>query len=155
MNQTICPECGATLGENETVCPSCGCPVKATNIGHTVVPKKLQTEKLNGMSILSALLGLCIIVMGIIAFNLKPNFDTYSAAYYSIASFTFGADFYTEIYGAADTMVDELNDISNSLEILSKSMETMANLICRISGMLMIALGIGVTANALQSIKKE
>ena len=81
--------------------------------------------------------------------------DTYSAKHYDADYAAFGGDFYTEIYGASDMIIDELDDINGGLEIISESMETIANSIYYPIGMMIIAFGIGVIAISFNHIKKE
>lgn len=109
MNELKCKECGTLLTQDAKECPSCGCPIEKAR----VVPDKVQTAmKFNVMSVISLFLGVAIIIMGISVMNGKVNIDTYSAGHYDADHAEFGGDFYTEIYGASDIIVDELNDIN-------------------------------------------
>ena len=109
--------------------------------------------------VLSTLTGLdvnlLIIVMGITVMNKGVSIDTYSAKHYDADYAAFGGDFYTEIYGVTDMIVDELNDINSGVEVLSESMATMASVIYYSTGMIIIALGLGVVAVSCNHIKKE
>ena len=155
MNELKCKECGATLVQGANECPSCGCPIEEVVI-ETVAAAKIQaTKKFNVMSIISLLLGVAIIIMGITVMNKEVSIDTYSANYYDADYAVFGADFYTEIYGASDIIVDELNEINGGVELLSESMATMASVIYYSIGMMIIALGLGVVAVSCNHIKKE
>ena len=51
--------------------------------------------------------------------------------------------------------LDELNDISGGVEVLSESIAAMANAIYYSVGMMIIALGLGVVATSCNHIKKE
>ena len=47
---------------------------------------------------------------------------SYRASKNDVSYAEFGADFYTYIYGATDTIVDELNAINGGMESISRSM---------------------------------
>lgn len=155
MSEIKCKECGAMLLQGTTECPSCGCPVVEDKKEKTVFIKEKSTMKFNVMSVVALFLGVVIIVMGVIVMNKEVSLDTYSAMHYDADYAAFGGDFYTEIYGASDIIVDELNDINGGIAFLSESMAVMANVIYYPVGMLIIALGIGVVATACNHIKKE
>ena len=151
MNELKCKECGALLAQDAKECPSCGYPIEKVG----VAPDKVQTAmKFNVMSVISLFLGVVIIIMGISVMNEKVNIDTYSAEHYDADHAEFGGDFYTEIYGACDIIVDELNGINGGVEVLSKSMAAMANVIYYPIGMLIVSLGLGVIATSCNHIKK-
>lgn len=155
MNELKCKECGTIFEPGTKECPVCGCPIEEVKV-ECVAPTKTQTtKKFNVMSIISLLLGIVIIIMGITVMNAEVSIDTYSAKHYDADYAAFGGDFYTEIYGASDMIVDELNDINGSIEILSESMAAMANVIYYPAGMMIIALGLGVVAVSCNHIKKE
>lgn len=156
MNELKCKECGAALVQGATECPSCGCPIEEVKI-ECAAPTKTQTakKKVNVISILPLLLGIVIIVMGITVMNKGVSIDTYSAKHYDADYAAFGGDFYTEIYGVTDMIVDELNDINSGVEVLSESMATMASVIYYSTGMIIIALDLGVVAVSCNHIKKE
>ncbi len=155
MNENKCKECGATIVQGATECPSCGCPIEEVKVKPVSSIKAQTAKKFNLMSIISLLLGVVIIIMGITVMNKKVSIDTYSAKHYDADYAAFGADFYTEIYGASDIIVDELNDINGGVEVLSESMADMANVIYYPVGMMIIALGLGVIAVSCNHIKKE
>lgn len=155
MNELICKECGAALTQGTKECPSCGCPIEEVKNEQTLVAKENGTKKFNVMSIISLLLGVVIIIMGITVMNKEVSLDTYTAKHYDVDYVAFGGDFYTEIYGASDMIVDELNDINGGVEVLSESMVAMANVIYYPVGMMIIALGLGVVAVSCNHITKE
>lgn len=155
MNELKCRECGAVLAQGEKECPSCGCPVAEVKPENAAPTKKHTTKKINVMSIISMLLGVVIIIMGITVMNKEVSIDTYNAKYYDVDYVKFGGDFYTEIYKASDTIVDELNDINGGVEILSESMADIVNVIYYPTGMMIVALGLGVVAVSCNHIKKE
>ena len=149
MNELRCKECGAMFAEGMAECPSCGCPITEAKVepgGKSVISIEGTLKRLNLVSIFSLFLGVLIVIMGIVVMNKEVGVDTYTAKHYSVDSAAFGGDFYTEIYGATDIIVDELNDINSGVEVLSESMITMGNLICYSVGMMMIALGFAVVA---------
>lgn len=87
--------------------------------------------------------------------NKEVSIETYNAKHYDADYAAFGGYFYTEIYGASDIIVDELNDINGGVEVLSESMAAMANVIYYPVGMMIVALGLGVVAVSCNHIKKE
>lgn len=154
MNELKCKECGAILAQEAKECPSCGCPIEEVTVAYAV-PTIQLAKKFNIMSIISLLLGVVIIIMGITVMNKEVSIDTYSAKHYDADYAIFGADFYSEIYGASDIIVDELNDINGGVEVLSESMAVVANVTYYPVGMLIVALGLGVIAISFNHIKKE
>lgn len=155
MTELKCRECGAALAQGAKECPSCGCPIGEVKPGNAAPTKTRTAKKFNIMSIISLLLGIVIIIMGITVMNKEVSIDTYSAKHYDADYAEFGGDFYTEIYGASDIIVDELNDINGGVEVLSESMAAMENVIYYPVGMMIIALGLGVIAVSCNHIKKE
>lgn len=156
MEELKCKECGTVLAQDAKECPACGCPVAEVIKAEPTVPKKENiASKINITAIISLLLGVAIIIMGAMVINREASIDTYRAEHYKAEHAEFGADFYTYIYGASDTMVDELNDINSGVELISESMSTMANIIYYPAGMIIIAIGLGVVAMSVNHIKKE
>lgn len=107
------------------------------------------------MSVIALILGIVIIVMGAKVMKMKVDVDTYSAKHYDAEYAAFGGDFYTEIYGATDTIVDELDDINSGIATLSESIADISNTIYYPIGMMIIALGLGVVAISCIHILKE
>lgn len=157
MSELKCKECGAVLEQGAKECPSCGCPIEETTVEYAEQTKAQAPKKfkVNVMSVISLLLGVVIIVMGITVMNKEVSIDTYSAKHYDADYAAFGGDFYTEIYGASDIIVDELDDINGGIEVLSESMAAAANIIYYPIGMMIIALGLGVVAVSCNHLKKE
>lgn len=159
MEELKCKECGTVLTQDAKECPACGCPIAEVIKAEPTVPKKEKKEKIvskiNITAIISLLLGVAIIIMGATVINREVSIDTYRAGHYKAEHAEFGADFYTYIYDASDTMVDELNDINSGVELISESMSTMANAIYYPAGMIIIAIGLGVVAMSVNNIKKE
>lgn len=153
MNELKCKECGATLTHGTTECPSCGCPIAEAKSDQVMTFSEKKPPKINPMSIVSLVLGIVIMIMGVTVMNKKVNIDTYTAKHYDADSAAFGGDFYTEIYGASDIIVDELSDINGGVELLSESMASMSNIIYYPIGMLIVAFGIGVISVSLIHIK--
>lgn len=154
MNELKCKECGTALVQGVKECPSCGCPIEDTDFESNTVVKENAIKKFNVMPIISLIFGIVVIFMGITVKNKEISFDTYTANHYDVDHAVFGADFYTEIYEAADIIADELNDINGGVEVISESMEAVANVICYSAGMVMIALGISVAAVSCNYIRK-
>ena len=157
MSEYKCTDCGAELKEGMTECPVCGCP-------SAVVEEKPQKAKISPIDILkhininaliSLVLGIVIIFMGVSVKNTEISIDTYNAKHFDADYVTFGGDFYTYIYEASDTIVDELSSINGGIESLSESINTMANVIYEPIGTLIIAVGLGVIAVSCNHIKKE
>ena len=103
----------------------------------------------------TTIIGMIILVMGIWVAKIEPEIDTYVAEQFNVDYATFGADFYTEIYGASDIIADELNAINGGIESLSASISTFANIIYFSTGMLIIAIGLGTIALSCVHIKKK
>ena len=153
MSDLKCNECGTIIARGVTECPSCGCPVteiKAEELGGIA-----EKKKVNVRSIVSLVLGIVIIIMGVLVMNKEVSVDTYTAKHYDAEYVAFGGDFYTEIYGASDIIVDELSDINGGIGLLSESMAVVANSIYYPIGMMIIALGLGVVAISCNHMKKE
>lgn len=155
MDALKCKECGAELAQGTKECPNCGCPIEEINVECAAPTKTQIAKKFNVMPIISLLLGVVIIIMGITVMNKEVSIDTYIAKHYDADYAAFGGDFYTEIYGASDIIVDELNDINGGIEVLSESIAALANVIYYPIGMMIIALGLGVVAVSCNHIKKE
>ena len=154
MNELKCKECGTVLEQGVKECPSCGCPVEIAKSEY-VNQKKPKTIKINIMSIISMLIGVAIIIMGVSVMNKKANINTYTAINYDVDSVTFGGDFYTEIYGASDVIVDELSDINSGIDILSDSACEVSNVIYSSFGMLIVVIGFSVIAISCNYIIKN
>lgn len=155
MRELICKECGARLKPRTTECQSCGCPIEEANVDYPTITNVPTVNNLNVRSIISLLLGVVIVIMGITVMNKEVTIGTYGATHYDVDYASFGADFYTEIYGASDIIVDELNDINGGIKVLSEAMAIMANVIYYPIGMMIVALGLGVIAVSCNYIKKE
>ena len=180
MDELKCKECGTILQQDMKVCPVCGCPVdeiaseavngtvevKGEPVIGNVMPetpkadtkppvKEKKPIKINVMSIIALVLGIVIIAMGAKVMKMKVDVDTYSAKHYDAEYAAIGGDFYTEIYGATDTIVDELDDINSGIATLSESIADISNTIYYPIGMMIIALGLGVVAISCIHILKE
>ena len=101
------------------------------------------------------ILGVVIIFMGMKVMRTSVSVDTFQAKHYNTDSMTFGADFYTEIYRASDTIVDELSELNSGVETISESVAELANVIYEPVGTLIVTLGIGVIAVSLCHIKSK
>lgn len=177
MNELKCKDCGATLAEGTTVCPSCGSPTNSY-----VKPQPIQTmsaprkKEFNVGAIISLLIGVVIVIFGVIIMNQDADISTHSARYdthlalpYDIINYSFGADFYTEMYEASNTIVDELDDINKGLGIVSKGIASvdsgvsnisyatkeLADIINYAAGVITIAVGMGVVAVSCIHMSKK
>jgi len=167
MEEIRCLECGKILTKGMIECPQCGCPVqsevpaesssKVDEVSKEIssIEKKAPDVRKNIMPYISLLLGVIIFVMGIFVATKKADVETYSARNYDVAYAAFGADFYTEIYGASDTIADELNDINGGIEYLSNAICSVINVIYFSAGIITIALGLATIAVSCIKIKKE
>lgn len=151
MEDKRCKECGTVLLDNVKECPNCGCPAQE----EMVIAKKIKDKKyIDVRFIISFILGVCIIVLGISVIKKEANIEIYEAMRYDANKLEFGADFYTEIYGATDIIVDELSDVNKGIEILSNSVIIIVKSIYYVGGMLMIAFGVGVIAMSILNMNK-
>lgn len=158
MGDMKCIECGAILPEGAKECPNCGCPVNYSEMNKTsesLEPKREnitvnkergEREKKNVLPIVSLIFGIVIFILGCVVLSRDVDAVSYTANSYNADSAIFGADFYTEIYAASDTMVDELNDINSGVAIVSESITEMIGAIYFGSGMIIIAVGLTVIA---------
>lgn len=164
MNDMKCIECGATLPEGAKECPNCGCPVNYSEMQKTSesleverdnITMNKEREKKNVLPIVSLVLGIVIVILGCMVLSHKINAESYSANSYNADSAIFGADFYTEIYAASDTIVDELNDINSGVAIVSESITEMIGAIYYVGGMITIAIGLTVIALSIIQFRKS
>ena len=125
-------------------------------------------------AIICVLIGIAVIILGV-TFSGEPAEYTsasggtyYKAGDYSVRSATFGADFYTYIYGSTDAIVDELNEINHAAEkivdgendirrAVSSDVEATNGVIRAINAAakyLILALGLGILAFGLNAVGK-
>ena len=158
MEEMRCKECGEVVAAGMTECPNCGCPVQKGETvnpdnntvgafttdaipassfskpadtvfaGGAMLKQQPVKPKKHFMPLISLVLGVVILIMGIFVVTKKSDCDIYSARTYSVSSLSFGADFYTEIYNASDTIVDELNGVNMGIGTLSESMNSIADI---------------------------
>lgn len=147
MGMIKCEECGEMLEAGVKECPKCGCPVPEIkqdikkNTAEYVEPK----VKKSIMPYIALILGIIILGLGIFVVKKEVvDVESHTANSYNVDTAIFGADFYTEIYDASDTIVDELNDINNGVAILSESVIEIINAIYFSAGMIICAIGISV-----------
>lgn len=123
-----------------------------------IVPleKAEKTYKVNFAALASLVLGIVIIIMGSSVMNKNADLAVYKANPYDADYAAFGGDFYTEIYAVTDMIVDELNDMNNGIATVSRAVVAEVNTVYYTTGMLMIAIGLGVIAIAgVHVIKRE
>lgn len=155
MNEIKCSECGNVITGGVTECPNCGCPIVTEKESKSVINEKQKSPaKINVLAFVSLILGIVIIFMGYAVMTKEISIDTYTAKDYNVDYAAFGADFYTEIYGASDVIVDELSDINNGIESMSKSVAEFADIIYYPIGMMIITIGIATIAMSFNHIKK-
>ena len=123
-----------------------------------IVPleKAEKTYKVNFAALASLVLGIVIIIMGSSVMNKNADLAVYKANPYDADYAAFGGDFYTEIYAVTDMIVDELNDMNNGIATVSRAVVAEVNTVYYTTGMLMIAIGLGVIAIAgVHVVKRE
>lgn len=121
-----------------------------------------MTKKIT--SILVALIGIVVIVFGFLlrgeqVYHYVKDVGTFYE--YDVPGYSFGADFYTHIYDANDTIVSELNDVitvQNSLLKASaknvEAMDSVANAVYEVGGTLVMVIGVAIFAVGLINIGK-
>lgn len=107
------------------------------------------------LPLVSLAIGVVILLLGIFTACRKTSVAPYEAQPYSVSHMTFGADFYTGIYNASDTIVEELSDINGGLASLSASAGAAINAIYFSAGMVIIALGLGTIAVSCVFLRKD
>lgn len=123
-----------------------------------IVPleKTEKTYKVNFAALASLVLGIVIIIMGSSVMNKNADLAVYKANPYDADYAAFGGDFYTEIYAVTDMIVDELNDMNNGIATVTHAVVAEVNTVYYTTGMLMIAIGLGVIAIAgVHVVKRE
>ena len=118
-------------------------------------PAAPSANKRNILPLISLAIGVVILLLGIVTAFRKADVTPYEAQRYSVSHVTFGADFYTEIYNASDTIVEELSDMNGGLAVLSASAVSAINAVYFSAGMIVIALGLGTIAVSCVFLKKE
>lgn len=155
MSTKTCVECGAVLNDSIKECPNCGCPVEENVEIVEASNKRKSKSSINKFSIITLIIGIIVLIMGISVVGKKTEFQLYEAKQYDADKAAFGADFYTEIYQASDTIVDELSDINEAMEVISGSFAEIAQVIYYSAGMIIIALGLCIISVSLLKIQKE
>lgn len=160
MEKIKCEECGAVLEDTMKECPKCGCPVLITEkaITPATASKDITTNdkaKKSIMPFIGILLGIIIVCLGIFVTKTEVNIESHTSNGYKVDSAIFGADFYTEIYEASDTIVDELSEINSGVAILSESIVEIINAIYFSAGMMICTIGIAVIGISCVHIKKN
>lgn len=163
MNDEMkCPECGAPVDQNAKTCPKCGCPLPAkTEQPKYAAPaaQPVASAKPNAKTSKAAIAGLIIgILVTLMGFNLigrTAATTPHMASSYDASSASFGGDFYTYIYDASDTIVDELNDIDSGIESMSNSVTELIRVVYLCSGEIVMALGLTMFVSSLGKLKKS
>ena len=120
-------------------------------------------------AIISLALGIIVVIMGLsmLSPSASTSFSGSSSTYYSgsydVRGASFGADFYTYMYDASDTIVEELNDISTAAEIITKNQQgirngihsvmdatdSLNNTVSKTGGMIVIAIGLSILSRSV------
>lgn len=116
---------------------------------------KLLCNRKRIVPYISLIIGIIVLIMGIVVSTKKADINVYTAENYDVSGIEFGADFYTEIYNASDTIVGELNAINGGMESLSKSLNSVIDAVYFSAGMIIIALGLCTIAVSCVYLKKE
>lgn len=160
MSEIRCKECGAIIPEGVKECTNCGCPIEYSVDDVNTSKDDVNTEKdkhINTMtswrknifSLISLVIGCVIIICGIVVLNHHIDVDTHKPNNYDVDSAAFGGDFYTEIYNASDTIVDELNEINDGTSVMANSLYEITKSIYYIGGWIIISIGLGTVAFSL------
>lgn len=179
MEEKKCIECGQIIPDNMDECPNCGCPIEEiedtnkfkeendlNNIGKKEIKKNIsessndnkcdKTSKIRMIfTSIALIIGLIAIIMGHKVMSHDVETELHNAGMYDVGFNAFGGDFYTEIYKASDTIVDELNSINNGMSVISNSMKSTIKAIYYGSGMVIIAIGLGIVALSLIEFGKQ
>lgn len=120
-------------------------------------------------AIITAALGLTAVILGLTLLGDRDgqssfyNSYNYSPNYYYTDNASFGADFYTYMYQASDTIVDELDDINQAMgtvvdaqtDIVRNTARTvqatndLMDVVSRTGGVITIAIGLALLAYAV------
>ena len=163
MNDEIkCPECGAMVARDVKTCPQCGCPMPASTEQPKYVAPAAQPAapakpkaKTSKAAVVGVILGILITLMGGSLIGRTATTTPHMASSYDASSASFGADFYTYIYDASDTIVDELNDIDSGIESVSNSVTELIQVVYLCSGEIVIALGLTMVVGSLGKLRKN
>ena len=125
-------------------------------------------------AIICVIIGIVVLILGI-TFDGEPaeysagsGGVSYSAGNYSVSGASFGADFYTYIYGSTDVIVDELDELNHAVETVvdgensvrravSANIDATNGVIRAInaaSKLLIISFGLGILAFGLNAVGK-
>lgn len=178
MEERKCIECGQIIPDNMSECPNCGCPIgeveeankfeeenEVNNVEEEIEktifesPNDNKCHKENKIrtifTSIALVIGLITIIMGYRVVSHDVEAELHKSGMYDVGFSVFGGDFYTEIYKASDTIVDELNSINNGMSVISNSMKSTIKAIYYGSGMVIIAIGLGITAFSLIELGKQ
>ena len=161
-----CVKCGTEFDETAKVCPNCNCPVQESTTEEKTgdTPSNVPEEnkkpaskgaKINILAVITLVVGIAILIMGVQVKNKQFNIETYKASSYEVDSYSFGGDFFTEIYKGVETVVDVINDINGGIASLSESVVEFSEMVTYSAGMIIIAIGLGVIVISVLHIKKD
>ena len=122
-------------------------------------------------AIVMAVIGLVVVILGATMMKDVSNYSVnndnfkYSTSYYNAEDVSFGGDFYTYMYAASNTIVDELDDINFALATVVDAQDaivtnTAANVkatgdlieaIGKTGGMITIAIGLAIFSAAVKA----
>lgn len=175
MEERKCIECGEIIPDNMSECPNCGCPVELSgdanklevnNIEQDDIEKNIfenpkdnkcgkKTKMRMIFTSIALVIGIITVLMGFKIVSHDVDAKIHKTNMYDVGYSAFGGDFYTEIYKASDTIVDELNSINNGMFTITNSMKSTIKVIYYCSGMIIIAIGLGITAFSLIEMGKQ
>ena len=112
-----------------------------------------MTKKASG--IIGILIGIVIIIIGIITMNSTPEAVKYSSGYQYVKSAEFGADFYTYMYDASYSMVQQLNSMDRGLVRIVDAEAKTQESVYSVGGLMMICVGLAVLAIGFTAIGED
>ena len=163
---TKCAQCGTEFDETTKVCPNCNCPVQESTTEEKTddtpinVPEEnkkpaSKKSKINILAVITLAVGIVIFIMGVQVKNKHLDIEAYKASQYEVESYSFGADFFTEIYKVVETVADVINDVNGGIASVSESVIEFSDMVTYSAGMIIIAIGLGVIVISVLHIKKE
>lgn len=114
-----------------------------------------KKSKINILAVITLAVGIVIFIMGVQVKNKHLDIEAYKASQYEVESYSFGADFFTEIYKVVETVADVINDVNGGIASVSESVIEFSDMVTYSAGMIIIAIGLGVIVISVLHIKKE
>ena len=112
-----------------------------------------MTKKVSG--IIGILIGVVILLIGIITMSSAPEAVDYSNSYQYVRSAEFGADFYTYMYDASYSMVQQLNSMDRGLARIVDAEAKTQESVYSVGGLMMICIGLAVLAMGITAMGED